>query len=146
MNSEERTIISLGERPILFLHQRGFATPPCRHGVRCVALAHITSLFTFQKFSEAFRVLLLPTAYTLELPSIVSVVLSLGLDISLQGDGAPVLNRYAVCRVLVKDTLLAIAGSGTLLNQRCSDFPPPLRSFRSFVKGDRLVSPTVEKE
>ncbi len=51
MNSEERTIISLGERPILFLHQRGFATPPCHHGVRCVALLH---RITFH-FSEVLR-------------------------------------------------------------------------------------------
>lgn len=35
----------------------------------------------------------------------VSVVLSLGLDIVFQGDGAPVLNRHAVCRAAVSSTL-----------------------------------------
>ena len=60
------------ERPILLLHQNGFATSPCRQGTRDVAGGRLTagdliSLFTFHP-ALASRT------------SIVSVVLSLGLE------------------------------------------------------------------
>lgn len=105
-----RTIISLCERPILLLHQRGFATPPCHHGANRVALANITILFTFLNHAST-------------IDSIVSVVLSLGLrDASRRRSGrSPV--RVTVCRVAVSNTLF----HDELLHQGCSDFPQALR-------------------
>lgn len=50
---------------------------------------------------------------------IVSVVLSLGLDVGIQSDGALGLNRYIVFRIVVNDRLC----HSPLLMNGCSDFP-----------------------
>ncbi len=51
MKTATVAVISLGERPILLLHQPGFATHPCCHGASHeafrVAAKHTTALFTF---------------------------------------------------------------------------------------------------
>ena len=49
----------------------------------------------------------------------VSVVLSLDLDVGIQGNGVPILNRYIVYRAAVSSTLFRLR----LLANGCSDFP-----------------------
>lgn len=75
----------------------------------------------------------------------VSVVLSLGLSIVIQGDGAPILNRHAVCRVVVNDTLFRLR----LLANGCSDFPlcaAPVEPRRATALYPQRKARIAEKE
>ncbi len=53
---DARTVISLCERPILLLHQCGFATRACRHAAsdeaQNFAIQHTIALFTFDSAQQ----------------------------------------------------------------------------------------------